>query len=311
LFLVLFALALAYDNEELVKVVNRKNAGWRAGSNKFLRDKTNEEVRALFGWKKELELPLPGTSGLRALPAEAIPSQFTAAANWPKCKTISTIYDQARCGSCWAFAGVEAAMDRFCIFSIGAFNQALSFGNLVECDTLALGCQGGTNYAVWSYLQNPGIVTDACYPYYVPTCEPSQQPCLNFVPTPECWTNSTCVNGAPWTLYQVNNSYSLSGVQAIQTEIMTNGPVSACFSVYEDFLSYKSGVYQYTTGSYLGGHCIKIQGWGVDQASGLPYWLCNNQWTTAWGDKGQFKILRGQDECGIEDDVAAGTPQPS
>lgn len=40
-----------------------------------------------------------------------------------------------------AFAGVESAMDRFCIQSKGKFNQALSFGQLVECDDLASGCE--------------------------------------------------------------------------------------------------------------------------------------------------------------------------
>lgn len=44
--------------------------------------------------------------------------------------------------------------------------------------------QGGSNYAVWTYLQSPGIVTDSCYPYNIPTCPPAQQPCLNFVDTP-------------------------------------------------------------------------------------------------------------------------------
>lgn len=27
-----------------------------------------------------------------------------------------------------------------------------------------------------------------------------------------------------------------------------------------------------------------------------------------WGDQGFFKILRGQDECGIEDEADAGLP---
>jgi cathepsin B len=91
------------------------------------------------------------------------------------------------------------------------------------------------------------------------------------------------------------------------TEIMTNGPVEACFSVYADFLNYKTGVYQYDGQSqFLGGHCIKVRGWGVE--NGTPYWLCNNSWTTTWGDNGQFKILRGSDECGIEDDMVAGMP---
>jgi cathepsin B len=40
----------------------------------------------------------------------------------------------------------------------------------------------------------------------------------------------------------------------IETEIFKNGPVEAAFTVYADFLAYKSGVYQHTTGSVLGGH---------------------------------------------------------
>jgi len=72
------------------------------------------------------------------------------------------------------------------------------------------------------------------------------------------------------------------------------------------FLSYKSGVYQYVTGSYLGGHAVKILGWGIEQ--NLPYWLVANSWNPDWGDKGFFKILMGQDECGIEDSISAGIP---
>jgi cathepsin B len=65
---------------------------------------------------------------------------------------------------------------------------------------------------------------------------------------------------------------------AIQTEIMKGGPLQVGFSVYQDFLSYKSGVYKYTTGGLLGGHAVKIVGWGVDSASKLPYWLVANSW---------------------------------
>jgi cathepsin B len=52
-------------------------------------------------------------------------------------------------------------------------------------------------------------------------------------------------------------------VADIQTEILTNGPVEASFNVYEDFLTYKSGVYHHITGTNLGGHSVKIIGWGV------------------------------------------------
>lgn len=85
---------------------------------------------------------------------------------------------------------------------------------------------------------------------------------------------------------------------------MTNGPVEAAFTVYNDFLTYKSGVYRHTSGSALGGHAIKILGWGVED--GTPYWLVANSWNEDWGDKGFFKILRGKNECGIEGQIVAG-----
>jgi len=303
----LFALCFALTDKDFIDSINAKKPGWVAGHNKVWEGKNAGHISTMFGWNKDFEKPLPGKASIDA--TLAIPTSFTAAQNWPNCKTIGTIYDQARCGSCWAFGGVEAAADRFCIATKGSFNQALSFAQVVECDDMAAGCEGGSNYAIWTYLTDNGVVTDACYPYYIPTCAPQQEPCLNFVNTPDCWTNNTCVNGASWSPYKIANAYNLNSVSDMQRDIMTKGPIEACFSVYEDFLTYKSGVYRHTSGGYLGGHCVKMQGWGVE--NGTPYWLVNNQWTTYWGDKGQFKILRGNNECGIEDDVAAGDPQVS
>ncbi|CAO4378647.1 unnamed protein product [Caenorhabditis nigoni] len=93
-------------------------------------------------------------------------------------------------------------------------------------------------------------------------------------------------------------------VGAIQTEIMANGPVEASLKVYEDFYKYKSGVYKYTAGKMLGGHAIKIIGWGTE--NGTAYWLIANSWGTEWGENGFFKIRRGVNECGIERNVVAG-----
>ena len=44
---------------------------------------------------------------------------------------------------------------------------------------------------------------------------------------------------------------------------MKYGPIQAGFTVYSDFMAYKSGVYKHTVGPALGGHGIKIVGWGV------------------------------------------------
>jgi hypothetical protein len=66
------------------------------------------------------------------------------------------------------------------------------------------------------------------------------------------------------------------------------------------------GVYRYTRGENEGGHAIKILGWGIE--NGIKYWLCVNSWTRSWGENGLFKILRGNNECNIEQRVIAGLP---
>ena len=141
------------------------------------------------------------------------------------------------------------------------------------------------------------------------TPPPGMVDCSTIPPydTPQC--TSTCSESGYTTAYSNDkvkavNSYSVKGVENIQKEIIQHGTVSVALSVYEDFESYTSGVYQHVTGKYLGGHAIKMIGWGVE--NGTPYWLCVNSWNSSWGEKGLFKILRGKDECGIESSVVAG-----
>jgi len=304
-FTVSVALAIQSINHDLIKIVNIKQNSWVAGQNEFFHNKTEEAARKLMGFKPRNVKTLPILT--RDLSNVQIPTSFNSATNWPKCTTIGTIYNQAECGSCWAFGCVEAVSDRFCIHNPkGQTPLLLSFQDETSCGPCD-GCEGGDPGDAWQYVQQTGLVTAKCYPYTIPTCPPAQQPCLNFVNTPSCVQK--CADNETWagSKHFLSNAYGVnSDANQIAYEIMTNGPVEACFSVYADFLKYKSGVYQYTSGDLLGGHCIKIIGWGVEK--GLPYWLINNSWTTYWGDKGQFKILRGQDECGIEDSVVAGMP---
>lgn len=73
---------------------------------------------------------------------------------------------------------------------------------------------------------------------------------------------------------------------------------------YSDFLTYKSGVYRHRTGQRLGLHAIKMLGWGVD--NGVKYWLMANSWNSDWGENGFFRILRGENECGVEARILTG-----
>uniref|UniRef100_A0A224YBP3 Cathepsin B n=1 Tax=Rhipicephalus zambeziensis TaxID=60191 RepID=A0A224YBP3_9ACAR len=93
----------------------------------------------------------------------------------------------------------------------------------------------------------------------------------------------------------------------IRNEILSNGPVEAIYQVYRDFDEYKTGVYQRHSNTFCGYHVIRIVGWGTE--NGVKYWLAANSWSPNWGDGGYFKILRGSNECKIEQYVEAGIPK--
>lgn len=70
-------------------------------------------------------------------------------------------------------------------------------------------------------------------------------------------------------------------------------------------MNYKSGIYHYTGGDKLGGHAVKIIGWGSE--NGVNYWICANSWSTKWGMNGFFNIEFGQ--VNIDSSTYACKPQ--
>merc|ERR1712087_421177 len=99
---------------------------------------------------------------------------------------------------------------------------------------------------------------------------------------------------------------SASGPSAIKLAIMEGGPVETAFTVYSDFENYVSGIYHHVSGEMAGGHAAKMVGWGVD--GGVKYWKIANSWNPYWGEKGYFRIKRGNNEGGIVDQAVASDP---
>ncbi|RCN45899.1 papain family cysteine protease [Ancylostoma caninum] len=60
-----------------------------------------------------------------------------------------------------------------------------------------------------------------------------------------------------------------------------------------------------TGGRDRGGHAVKIIGWGKE--NGTPYWLVANSYNFDWGENGYFRMIRGKNNCKIEEKVVAGT----
>ena len=251
-----------------------------------------------------------------------LPDEYDPRNAYPKCESLREVKDQANCGSAWAVAAVSAMSDRVCIASGQADQRRLSARNLISCcSSCGFGCDGGYASNAWKYWKEVGIATGGeygdkryCQPYFLPKCDHygggSHGTCPENIQTPQCAKNCNDGNCADYDSDIIKSSsyYSLSGESNIMQDIYQYGPVEASFTVYEDFVTYSSGIYQHVKGSALGGHDVKILGWGVE--NGVKYWLCVNSWNEEWGDNGYFKIRRGNNECGIENSVNAGVYIP-
>jgi len=253
----------------------------------------------------------------------ALPDSFDPRQDQDRMGCQGPVLDQGWCGSCWAFAAAEAMSDRLCIHKKKKDpNNAASFLqlaplDLTSCDSSScggqMGCQGGQVSQAWDWGQTNGLVSDKCLPYLkshggpVPTCAPEEQPCLpesKFIQPPPCPTE--CIDGSSYEgdKHLLKTAYSIPGEDQMKAEIVNYGSIEGVYHVYTDFLLYKTGVYSYHNGTSLGYHGIKIFGYGTE--GDLPYWWVQNSWTTTWGDGGYFKIKRGVNECGIEEQAVAG-----
>lgn len=329
-FALLLCLISSYSNgkiisnnpvsQQFIDHINLQNSTWQAGRN-FHENISVDYLKGLMGALPEAEsdrLPEKEET-LRSL---KLPAEFDSRSAWPNCPTIQEIRDQGSCGSCWAFGAVEAMSDRICIHSNATANVRVSSDDLVSCCWYCgAGCNGGFPGMAWRYWVHSGLVSggsygsdQGCRPYEIAPCEHhvngTRPSCEEGGKTPHC--TKKCREGYKIAYgkdkHYGSKSYSIKrNPELIQAEIYANGPVEGAFSVYEDFVNYKSGVYQHVSGSMLGGHAIRILGWGEENST--PYWLVANSWNSDWGDNGYFKILRGKDECGIESSISAGLPK--
>lgn len=310
--------------EEIANQVNSMNTTWKAGRNAKWENQTKESI-INFMMPSELSYKRPTKFGLRVThPAEVLassPESFDSATNWPKCESLREIRDQSACGSCWAFGAAETMSDRICIHSGQTDQTRVSAEDLNECcSDCGYGCGGGFPGAAFDFWQETGVVTGGLYKDTKYCKNYPFAPCAHHVAagkypacpsgeydTPSC--KSECTNGDDYAsskTYAASTS-SHSGEAQLKAEISANGPVEVAFTVYEDFPTYKTGVYQHVTGGQLGGHAVKMVGYGTEE--GTPYWLIANSWNETWGDHGFFKILRGENHCGIEDEGYAGVPR--
>jgi len=266
--------------KELSDTIQRHSTSWKAyrpEENPFA-TWTESEIGQLLG-------TIRGEPRLKTskLTNSTLPDSFDARKAHDKCS--HPIRNQLHCGSCWAFGASEALSDNLCVISKGKVDVVLSPQELVSCDRgFNQGCNGGMLPFAWDFIDKHGLVTDACMPY----TSGDKSNTGNTTCHKTCADSSKSVAASAYSCPAGYEAVVYETVDEIKEAIVNYGAVEGAYTVYADFMHYQSGTYEHVTGSALGGHAVKVVGYGQGD-KGL-YWIVANSWGEDWGMKGYFMI---------------------
>eukprot|EP00929_Paragymnodinium_shiwhaense_P119191 TRINITY_DN9106_c0_g1_i1.p1 TRINITY_DN9106_c0_g1~~TRINITY_DN9106_c0_g1_i1.p1 ORF type:complete len:789 (-),score=217.90 TRINITY_DN9106_c0_g1_i1:189-2555(-) len=183
------------------------------------------------------------------------------------------------------------------------------------------GCEGGTPLNSMYFIHLYGLPTKTCVPYVsggggdfsqhfdlqagkVPLCSALEEtPCHKERAQNRVGLPVRCANG---------------DIACIMDAIYHKGPVFASISAESGLMHqyvpgngvYADDVYvKHANETHMGMHAVVLHGWGTS-ASGIDYWIGRNSWGDSWGEGGLFKIRRGTNEVGVEDEIYFANADP-
>ncbi|KAF8563434.1 hypothetical protein P879_11598 [Paragonimus westermani] len=205
--------------------------------------------------------------------------------DWRSLGAVNPVERQGACGSCWAFSTIGNIEGQW--FRKTGDLIVLSKQQLVDCDRVDEGCNGGYPMDAYNELKRMGgVEAQSTYPY--------------------TGRESQCRLDERRFVAYLNDSVMLPKDEVKQAAwLADNGPLSVALNA-DQLQFYRRGIShppKYLCPASGLNHAVLSVGYGSE--NGTPYWIIKNSWGTRWGEKGYFRIYRGDGTCGINDYVTS------
>lgn len=156
---------------------------------------------------------------------------------------------------------------------------------------------------VYAWLHKKGgAVDETCQPY-----QAKSKSCSKLNICRDCKHGGGCYPVKNPSKYRVSQYGFVKGEKNMMAEIKQRGPISCRQAVTKQFFNHKGGIFKDSTGDTFARHATSIVGWGKSN-KGQKYWIVRNSWGTYWGENGYFKIAKGVNNLGIEEECSWGVP---
>jgi len=191
-------------------------------------------------------------------------------------KYTTPVKDQGYCGSCWAFSAAEQIESDSIRTGLLTTDDLLSPEQIVQCDSVDAGCNGGDTQNAFNYVNVVGgLEYEDDYPY-----------------TSYYDKTGTCDSDSSKYVVTVDEYYSIEDEDSMISYTLSTGPISVCLAA-STWSSYVSGIVSACDDNV--DHCVQAVGINTEEG----YWIVRNSWGTDWGNDGYIYLQSGVDMCAI------------
>lgn len=226
-------------------------------------------------------------------------------------KFTPPVQNQGDCGSCYTMASVAGLNTRLRILTKLEDTTRMSENFFLNKSFYTEGCDGGYPVLLGKFGKEFGLASTQCADTY----DASSGVSGNSI-------NMCNLDSQPKKYYvsdygYIGGYYGNSSEADMVRELRARGPILGNVRVPSSLMYYQSGIYHY---DYTGGknagkwntqtmygsgkyvqqveHSTLIVGYGEED--GVKYWKLMNSWGEDWGEKGFYKIVRGENEMFVE-----------